>query len=76
MTELLEAVLAVLLLYPFLNAWILAAASSLVAGIMVFICFDELIPIGNKYGSEHLTDLGIIAGFFMMIIGLGFMQNY
>jgi zinc transporter, ZIP family len=60
----------------FFYAWILAAASALVAGIMVFICFDELIPIANKYGSEHLTNLGIIAGFFIMMIGLGLMENF
>ena len=76
MTEPLGAVLALILLYPFLNAWLLAAASALVAGIMVFICFDELIPIANRYGSEHLTNLGIIAGFFIMMVGLGLMQNY
>ncbi|MCX6674526.1 MAG: zinc transporter ZupT [Methanothrix sp.] len=75
MTEPLGGVVAVLLLYPFLNAWILAAASALVAGIMVFICFDELIPIANRYGSEHLTNIGIIAGFFVMMIGLGLMEN-
>lgn len=76
MTEPLGAVLAVLLLYPFLNAWLLGAASALVAGIMVFICFDELIPIANRYGSEHLTNLGIIVGIFIMMIGLGIMQNF
>jgi len=76
MTEPLGGVVAVLLLYPFLNAWNLAAASALVAGIMVFICFDELIPIANKYSSEHLTNLGIIAGFFIMMIGLSLMENF
>ena len=76
MAEPLGAVLAVLLLYPFLNDWILAAASALVAGIMVFISFDELIPISNRYGSEHLTNLGIIAGFFVMMVGLGLMGNF
>ncbi|OPY48546.1 MAG: zinc transporter ZupT [Methanosaeta sp. PtaU1.Bin060] len=76
MTEPLGAILAVLLLYPFLNAWLLAAASAMVAGIMVFISLDELIPIANKYGSEHLTNLGIIAGFFVMMIGLDLMQNF
>jgi zinc transporter, ZIP family len=76
MTEPLGGIAAVLLLYPFLNTWILAAASALVAGIMVFICFDELLPIANKYGSEHLTNLGIIAGFFIMMIGLGLMENF
>jgi ZIP family zinc transporter len=70
MTEPLGAVLAVLLLYPFLNEELLAAASALVAGIMVFISFDELIPIANRYGSEHLTNLGIIAGFLAMMAGL------
>lgn len=76
MTEPLGGVVAVLLLYPFLNAWNLAAASALVAGIMVFVCFDELIPIANKYGREHLTNLGIIAGFFIMMIGLSLMENF
>jgi len=76
MTEPLGAILAILLLYPFLNDWLLAAASGMVAGIMVFLSLDELIPIANRYGSEHLTNLGIIAGFFIMMIGLGMMQNY
>jgi ZIP family zinc transporter len=70
LTEPLGAVAAILLLYPFLNPMVLAAASALVAGIMVFICFDELIPISNKYGSEHLTNLGLIAGIFTMMVGL------
>lgn len=76
MTEPLGAILAILLLYPFLNDWLLAAASALVAGIMVFLSLDELIPIANRYGSEHLTNLGIIAGFLIMMIGLVLMQNF
>jgi len=31
---------------------------------------DELIPIANKYGSEHLTNIGIIVGIFVMMAGL------
>ena len=73
MTEPLGAILAVLLLYPFLNDWLLSAASAMVAGIMVFLCFDELIPIANRYGSEHITNLGIIAGFAVMMLGLSLM---
>jgi len=76
MTEPLGAILAVLLLYPFLNDWLLAAASAMVAGIMVFLCFDELIPIANRYGSEHVTNMGIIAGFAMMMIGLSLMGTF
>ena len=74
MTEPLGAIFAVFLLYPYLNDWTLAAASALVAGIMIFICFDELIPISNRYGNEHLTNMGIVFGFFIMMIGLGLVE--
>lgn len=53
---------------------VLAASSALVAGIMVFICFDELIPIANDYGDEHLTNLGIIGGFVIMMVGLSLIE--
>jgi ZIP family zinc transporter len=48
----------------------------MVAGIMVFLSLDELIPIANRYGSDHLTNLGIIAGFAVMMIGLGLMGTF
>lgn len=70
MTAPIGAILAILVLFPFLNTFVLAASIALVAGIMVFICFDELIPIANKYGSEHLTNIGIIMGIFVMMIVL------
>jgi len=70
MTEPIGAIIAILLLFPFLNTVVLAASVAFVAGIMVFICFDELIPIANKYGSEHLTNIGIIAGIFIMMLAL------
>jgi len=70
MTAPIGAILAILVLFPFLNTFVLAASIALVAGIMVFICFDELIPIANKYGSEHLTNIGIIVGIFVMMMVL------
>ncbi len=70
MTEPAGAIIAILLLEPFLNQWILSAAIALVSGIMVFISVDELIPIANRYGDEHLTNLGIIIGFAVMMISL------
>jgi ZIP family zinc transporter len=75
MTEPLGVILAVLVLHPFLNPYILAASTALVASIMVFICFDELIPVANRYGDEHLTNIGIIIGFFVMMVGLGLMES-
>jgi ZIP family zinc transporter len=74
MTAPLGAILAILILLPFLNTFVLAASIAFVAGIMVFICFDELIPIANRYGSEHLTNLGIIIGIFVMMLGLSLFE--
>jgi ZIP family zinc transporter len=70
MTEPLGAIVAILILLPFLTEFVLSASIAFVAGIMVFICFDELIPIANSYGDEHLTNAGLIAGIFVMMIAL------
>lgn len=70
MAEPLGAVIAILVLLPFLTDFVLAASIAFVSGIMVFICFDELIPIANSYGDEHLTNIGLIAGMFVMMIAL------
>ena len=74
MTEPLGAIIAILVLYPFLNDFVLSASIAFVSGIMVFICFDELIPIANKYGDEHLTNIGLITGIFVMMIALAAFQ--
>ena len=41
-----------------------------VGGVMVFICFDELLPISIKYGNEHLTFLGVFSGMFVISLSL------
>jgi len=70
MAEPLGAIVAILVLLPILTDFVLAASIAFVSGIMVFICFDELIPIANDYGDEHLTNIGLIAGIFVMMIAL------
>lgn len=37
-----------------------------VAGIMVYISLDELLPAAEKYGEHHLAIIGIIAGMAFM----------
>jgi ZIP family zinc transporter len=70
MTEPLGALVAILILYPFLTEYNLAALMALVAGIMVFISLDELLPVANRYGDEHSTNIGMALGIVMMIIAL------
>jgi len=40
----------------------------MVAGIMVYISFDELLPGAHKYGKHHVAIYGLISG--MIVIGL------
>lgn len=69
-TEPVGAAIGYLLLLPFLPPMILYATLAVVAGIMVFICFDELLPISKEYGNEHLSTLGLFFGMVVMMLSL------
>ena len=58
-----------------ISDWLVAAATALMAGIMVILSFKELIPIANRYGDEYITNIGLIAGFLVMMIGLAMMES-
>ena len=64
------ALLAALVLLPFLNEAILGGLLSGVAGIMVFISIDELLPVSRAYKEEHLSIIGIVAGMVVMSLSL------
>ena len=59
-----------LLLAPFLNGAVLGAVFGMVAGIMVFISFDELLPAARAYGHHHLSIYGLISGMAVMAVSL------
>ncbi len=63
------ALLGLLILGPFLSAPVLASLFALVAGIMIYISFDELLPMAETYGEHHLALSGLLAG--MLFIGAG-----
>jgi ZIP family zinc transporter len=64
------AAVAALLLLPFLNATVLGLMLSVVAGIMVFISLDELVPVARSFGYGHLSILGVVAGMAVMSASL------
>ena len=64
------ALLAAVVLMPFLSDAVLGGLLSAVAGIMVFISIDELLPISRAYGEEHLSIIGIVAGMAVMSVSL------
>ena len=64
------AIMAALVLLPFLNEQVLGLVLAGVAGVMVFIALDELVPVACSYGEEHLSIPGIIGGMVVMAASL------
>ncbi len=64
------ALLAGLILMPFLNDIVLGWMLCLVAGFMVFISFDELLPVAHSYGEEHVAIVGVVSGMAVMALSL------
>jgi ZIP family zinc transporter len=60
------------LLMPFLdgNPALLPGMLAFVAGIMVYISIDELLPLAHKYGKGHVVMLGLMLGMFIMALSL------
>ena len=55
---------------PFLNDVMLGIIYAVVAGIMVFISLDELLPTAQEYGEHHIAIYGLVAGMAAMAISL------
>ncbi|MDR1916100.1 MAG: zinc transporter ZupT [Synergistaceae bacterium] len=64
------ALIGYLILMPFFSPAIFGMLFAAVAGIMVFISFDELLPAAEKYGEHHLSIYGLICGMVVMAISL------
>lgn len=43
---------------------------AMVAGIMVYISLDELLPTAEEYGEHHISMAGLISGMIVMAISL------
>lgn len=64
------AALAALILWPFLTPTLLGWVLASVAGIMVSISLDELVPASRAFGREHLPIVGVVAGMAIMALSL------
>lgn len=54
----------------FMNDIVFGVIFSAVAGIMIYISLDELLPAAEEYGEHHLSIYGLIAGMIVMAISL------
>ncbi|MFH0759243.1 MAG: zinc transporter ZupT [Bacteroidota bacterium] len=64
------ALLAWFILMPFLSDKLFGYIFAAVAGIMVFISIDELLPTAREYGLPHHAVYGFLAGMAVMAISL------
>lgn len=70
LSEPLGALIGFLILLPFMSEALLALVFAGVAGIMIFISLDELLPAAREYGAAHHSVYGIIAGMMVMAVSL------
>ena len=64
--EPLGALVAFLLLRPFINDLVLGASFALVAGIMLYISLEELLPSSRQYGQNRLALIATFVGICIM----------
>lgn len=64
------ALLACLVLMPFMSSTLMGCILAGVAGIMVFISIDELLPAAREYGEAHTSIYGVVTGMAVMAVSL------
>lgn len=64
------AIVAYLLLMPFLTDTMFGVIFAGVAGIMVFISLDELLPAAREYDEAHSSIYGVVLGMLVMAVSL------
>ncbi|AKK08382.1 zinc transporter ZupT [Corynebacterium testudinoris] len=64
------ALIGFLLFMPLLGPVALGIAFAAVAGVMVFICLDELLPTAQATGRHHTAVYGLILGMAVMALSL------
>lgn len=64
--------IGVILVKTFLPVQLVGIMTSAVAGIMVYLSFDTLLPLAREYGENHHVIIGIVSGMLIMSFGLIF----
>lgn len=69
-SEPLGAVLAMLVLGRFITDTLFGMVFAAVAGVMIYISMDELLPAAREYGEHYLTIVGFVLGMGVMAAGV------
>lgn len=68
------AVVGYLLLLPILTPAVMGGLFASVAGIMVYISLDQLLPTSRAFGKGHDSLLGLLSGMAVMALSLLLLQ--
>jgi len=66
LAEPMGAVVGYWLLLPFMSGPVLGGVFAAVAGVMVYVCLDQLLPAAREYGKHHHSMVGLVLGMGMM----------
>lgn len=70
LSEPLGAVIGFLFLMPILTETVFGSLMAAIAGIMIYISFDELLPTAREYGEHHLSIYGLVGGMLVMAVSV------
>lgn len=70
LSEPVGALLGYLIFRTIFNDVVFGVIFAGVAGIMVFISLDQLLPTAEKYGRHHLSIYGLVTGMVVMAVSL------
>ena len=65
-SELIGAIIGLFLFQTFLPQFSIGLIFASVAGILVYISFDTILPLSKEYGDGHYSVFGIMSGMFVI----------
>lgn len=72
----LGAIIGYLILSNFFNDLVFGILFSIVAGIMIFVSLDELLPSSQKYEDHHISVYGAIVGMMVMALSMSIFHHH
>ncbi|SHE68711.1 zinc transporter, ZIP family [Tissierella praeacuta DSM 18095] len=72
----LGAIIGYLILSKLFNDLVFGILFSIVAGIMIFVSLDELLPSSQKYEDHHISVYGAIAGMAVMALSMSIFHHH
>jgi ZIP family zinc transporter len=70
LSEPIGALIGFFILRTFMSDAVFGITFAAVAGIMVYISLDELLPTAEKYGEHHIAIWGLVLGMGVMAVSL------